>query len=173
MDENHENPNEPSESTASADPADGVDSTPPTDSAFHAGPDAPFEPHFDAESAPSERTYAMWIHLASLLAWVLAAASQGIGFWVPILVAGVMWSARRRDSPFIDDHGREALNFQISLILMSFIAVFVGMMLCFVGLAVTVPAVAVLGIVGSILGAVAASRGQYFRYPATIRFIRS
>jgi uncharacterized protein len=83
-----------------------------------------------------------------------------------------MWIARKQDSPFIDDHGREALNFQISLILMGLLAVVVGIALCGVGLVITIPAVALLGIIGTVMGAVAASKGEYFRYPATFRFLK-
>ena len=143
--------------------------------AMHETPDIPAataEPQrlHDPDADRSERTYAMWIHLGALISWVLAAASQGIGFWIPTLVVGVMWTVRKKDSPFIDDHGREALNFQISLVLMTILAVVVGILLCGVGVVITVPAVFVLGLVGAIMGATAASKGQYFRYPATFRF---
>ncbi len=148
MDEPHNNPNE------------------------HTSPADPFQPHFDSDASRSERTYAMWIHLGALIGWVVAGASQGIGAWLPIVVAGVMWTARKKDSPFIDDHGREALNFQISMILMFLLALVVGLMMCLVGVAVTLPAVMVLAVAGSIMGAVAASKGQYFRYPATFRFLK-
>ena len=146
---------------------------------MHETPDIPAavpEPQrlHDPDADRSERTYAMWIHLGALISWVLAAASQGIGFWIPILVVGVMWTVRKKDSPFIDDHGREALNFQISLVLMVILAFVAGLLLCGVGLVITMPLAAVLvaglGVVGTIMGAVAASKGQYFRYPATFRF---
>ena len=138
----------------------------------HDNPAAAAEPQrlHDPHAERPERTYAMWIHLGALISWVLAAGSQGIGFWIPILVVVVMWTVRKKDSPFIDDHGREALNFQISMVLMGILAVVVGLLLCGVGVVITVPAVVVLGVVGTIMGAVAASKGQYFRYPATFRF---
>lgn len=106
-----------------------------------------------------ERTYALFIHL-SLLAFHVA---------MPVIPALVMWLIKRDRSPFIDDHGREAINFQISLVIYYFVggALLVACGIGFVMLAATY----VLGLVGMIMAAVAANRGQYFRYPATIRFL--
>jgi uncharacterized protein len=132
---------------------------------------SPFRVH-EAEAKPGELSYAMWIHLAGLISWVVAVLSSGVAFFVPALVVMVMWFARRHDSVYIDDHGREALNFQISLVILGIAAVIVGLLLCGVGLVVTIPAFGLLSVVGSIMGAVSAHRGEYFRYPACIRFIR-
>lgn len=141
---------------------------------MHETPDIPAataEPHplYDPNAERWERTYAMWTHLGAMIAWLLAIASTGIGFWIPIAFAAIMWTVRKSESPFVDDHGREALNFQISLVLMGILAVVLGVLTC-VGWIVTVPAVFVLGMIGAIMGATAASKGQYFRYPATFRF---
>lgn len=127
----------------------------------------------DEQARSGEHIYAMWVHLAGLISWIAAVASHGIGFFVPSLVVAILWLARKSESPFIDDHGREALNFQISLVILGVIAVIVGAMLCGVGLVVTLPAVAVLSLAGTAMAAAAAHRGEYFRYPACIRFIGS
>jgi uncharacterized Tic20 family protein len=79
-----------------------------------------------------------------------------------------MWLIKKDTSPFLDDHGRESVNFQISLLIYMILG---GVLtLCGVGFIIMV-AVPVLGLVGSIMAAVAANRGEYFRYPATIRLI--
>ncbi len=112
----------------------------------------------DAEADSGERTYTVFLHLSLLLAHLL----------IPVIPALIMWLIRKADSPFIDDHGKEAMNFQISLVIYFFAsAVLVG---CGVGV-VLLPAVYVLGIVGMIMGAMAAHRGEYFRYPVTMRMI--
>ena len=125
----------------------------------------------DHDATESERQYAMWMHLSLLGAVVMPV----VVFIVPL----VMWLTRKDDSPYIDDHGREALNFQISLaiyaIALPILAVPIGLLLCGVGIVVTVPAAAflpyVLGAIGMIGAAKSANRGEYYRYPMSIRFL--
>ncbi|HYE03256.1 MAG TPA: DUF4870 domain-containing protein [Phycisphaerales bacterium] len=124
------------------------------------------DPHATAE----ERRYAMWIHLGGLIAAVVAAVTI-VGFWAPPLVVLIMWMRRRETSPFIDDHGREAMNFQVSLLLLFLAVIVLAVPTCGIGL-VAVPVLYVFGAIGLVLAAVAAGRGEYFRYPATIRLIR-
>lgn len=81
----------------------------------------------------------------------------------------VVWLIKRHDSPYIDYHGKEALNFQISLILYLIasavlIIVLVGILLIIV--------VGVAGIVLTIIAAVRASEGEEYRYPMTIRLVK-
>ena len=77
----------------------------------------------------------------------------------------VLWLVRKDDSPYLDDHGRETVNAVISFILYHVAAV-----ITLVGI-VLLPVLYVIGVVSVIRGAVAAGRGEYFRYPLTIRFI--
>lgn len=125
----------------------------------------------DHAASPAERTYAMWIHLGGLIASFAAVATQGIGFWVPPVVVLTMWLIKRHESPFLDDHGREAMNFQISLLILFLIALVVGLMAFCVGVIFTTLAVYILGIIGMIMGSVAAGRGEFFRYPMCIRVL--
>lgn len=125
----------------------------------------------DANATPGQRQYAMWNHLGPLIAYAVALGTSYSTFFIPAIVALALWMARRDEAQFLDDHGREALNFHISLVLLGVASVIVGVLLCGVGVVVTVPAVILLGIIGGITGAVAAHRGEYFRYPACIRFL--
>lgn len=114
----------------------------------------------DGHAQEWERTYALFTHLTLLTVHVL----------FPVVPALVMWLIKRDRSPFVDDHGREAVNFQISLVLYFLL----GMLLtpaCGVGV-VVIGAAYVLGVVGMILAALAASRAEYYRYPVCIRFLR-
>lgn len=112
-------------------------------------------------SAPSlqewERTYAMWTHLLLLA-----------GHFVPIVPSLVLWLIKREQSAFVDDHGKEAVNFQISIVLY----LVAGVVLSFICIGIPlIMAAYALAIVGMILAAVAANRGEYFRYPMCIRLI--
>ncbi|MEM9662401.1 MAG: DUF4870 domain-containing protein [Planctomycetota bacterium] len=118
-----------------------------------------------------QRVYASWVHWASLIAWIIVPASSGIGLAAPPLVAFAMWQIRKADSEFIDDHGREAVNFQVSLVLLSLIVLVAGFPTCGAAWLLYFP-LFVLSIVGVIMGGVAALRSEVFRYPASLRVIK-
>lgn len=113
----------------------------------------------DPDATPSERTYATFQHLTLLLFHFIP---------IPVIPALVMWRSRAQESPFLDDHGKEAVNFQISLFIYFVVAAVLAVIV--IGL-LLMAVVWVLGIVGCIMGAVAANRGEYFRYPMSLRLI--
>jgi uncharacterized Tic20 family protein len=99
-----------------------------------------------------------------------ASALLGVFFHFPGHLLGplIVWLAKRDDSPEIDAHGKESLNFQISMLIYNVIAaVFCLVLVGFFFLAVLWVLNAVLVIVASIQ----ASDGKFYRYPITIRFI--
>jgi uncharacterized Tic20 family protein len=104
----------------------------------------------------SDRNYAVAIHLTPLAAFV---------FWPLIFTPIVLWVIRRNESAFDDDHGREMTNALISFAIYHVVAI-----ITLIGL-VALPVLYVVGIVNIVRGAVAAGRGEYFRYPMTLRFI--
>src|SRR5213592_5324422 len=64
---------------------------------------------------------------SSVRTWcILAHATALVGFLVPIAghIVGplIVWLAKREDSPEIDAHGKESLNFQISMLIYNAIA---------------------------------------------------
>ncbi len=121
------------------------------------GPQAAFDPAV----SEWERHYALAMHL-SLAATLLL---------IPVIPVLVMYLIKRGESRFVDDHGREAVNFQLSLLVYSIVGVIL-LPACGTGMIVLVAA-GVLGIVGMIFAAIAANQRRYFRYPACIRFLRT
>ena len=121
-------------------------------------------PSLDPLADPSvrewDRTYALFMHLSLILTHVIP---------VPIVPVLVMWLIKKDQSHFVNDHGKEALNFQISLLIYMIVG---GILVaaCGIGIAVIV-ATYVLAIVGMIQGAIAASKSRYYRYPACLRLI--
>lgn len=113
----------------------------------------------DPHATPSERTYATFQHLTLLLFHFIP---------IPVIPALVMWRSRAPESPFLDDHGKEAVNFQISLVIYFVVSAILAVIV--VGF-LLMAMVWVLGVVGCIMGAVAANRGEYFRYPMSLRLI--
>ena len=104
---------------------------------------------------------------------MLCHASALIGFFVPwaghILGPLIVWLAKRGDSPEIDEHGKESLNFQISMLIYNLIA---GV-LCLVLIGFVILGILhILNLVLVIVASIQASEGKLYRYPITIRLIK-
>jgi uncharacterized Tic20 family protein len=108
------------------------------------------------------RTWCAFCHASALL---------GVIFHFPGHLLGplIVWLAKRDDSPEIDAHGKEALNFQISMLIYNIVAaVFCIVLVGFAFLAI----LWVLNAIFVIIAAINASDGKFYRYPMTIRFIQ-
>ena len=111
----------------------------------------------------TERQWAMGCHLIALLGFVIPFPAANI------VAPLVLWLLKREDGAFIDDNGKESLNFQISL----FIYLSICFMLIFIGIGVfLIFPLAVFGFICVVVAAIKASEGTTFRYPACIRFIK-
>src|SRR5437879_9842521 len=104
---------------------------------------------------------------------VLAHATALVGFLVPLAghIVGplIIWLAKRGDSPEIDAHGKESLNFQISMLIYNVIA---GI-LCLVLIGFVILGILhILNLVLVIVASIQASDGKFYRYPLTIRLIK-
>ena len=81
----------------------------------------------------------------------------------------IVWILKRADAAEIDAHGKESLNFQLSMLIYDAVAV----ILCFV--LIGIPILIVLWVLNTILvifASIKASEGQLYRYPLTIRLIK-
>jgi uncharacterized protein len=104
---------------------------------------------------------------------VLCHASALAGFFVPwaghILGPLIVWLIKRGDSTEIDEHGKESLNFQISMLIYNLIA---GV-LCLVLIGFVILGILhILNLVLVIVASIQASEGKLYRYPITIRLIK-
>src|SRR5262245_16111465 len=106
---------------------------------------------------PEERSWGMLAHISSIIAILLG----GLSFIGPLIV----WLVKKDQSPFVADQGKEALNFQISVLLASLIC---GVTCV---LAILIPVIVVANIVFSVIAAMEANKGIYYRYPYTVRLI--
>lgn len=93
------------------------------------------------------------------------------GFIGPLIV----WLVKKDSSAFVGHHGRESLNFQITLMLVMLGLGSVTVVLMFVVVGVfLVPVlfiVPILALVAEIIAAVAAQKGEWHRYPCCIRLV--
>lgn len=94
------------------------------------------------------------------------------GLLVPfgtILGPLIMWLVKKDTDSYVDEQGKESLNFQITMMIYSIVAFF----LIFVVIgAFLLPAVILANIVLTIIGTIKASKGEPWKYPLTIRLIK-
>jgi len=108
------------------------------------------------------RRWAMFCHLGALVGLL----GNGIGF---LIVPLIVWLIKKDDDIFIDEHGKESVNFQITM----FLALFAGALLTLVliGIVILIAAM-IMMIILPIVASIKASNGESYRYPLTIRFIK-
>jgi uncharacterized Tic20 family protein len=107
------------------------------------------------------RTTAVAAHLSTLAGLVVPFGS--------VIGPLALWLTRRDRDPFIDQAGREALNFGISIAIYGMVALVAALML--VGIPLLIIGM-IAWVVGASLAAVKASQGQAYRYPLTMRLVR-
>ena len=110
---------------------------------------------------------------ASVRTWcILTHATALVGFLVPVAghIVGplIVWLAKRQDSPEIDAHGKESVNFQISMLIWNVIAGILCLVL--IGIPILI-LLHILNIIFVIVASIQASEGKLYRYPFAIRLI--
>ena len=113
-------------------------------------------PQESGELSSDERTLAALMHIGGLMTSIV----------VPLII----WLLKKDESSFLDDQGREALNFQITI--------FIASMICMVLICVTgglafplVLILMLLDVVFCVIGAIKAGGGDMFRYPMNMRIL--
>ncbi len=136
------------------DPIDQEQPTPPSSTESAAAP---------STHAPNEdaKLWAMLCHLTALAGSVFPVGN--------VLGPLICWLVKKDDDPFIDHHGKESLNFQITVT----IAVAVCIPLMFVCIGFPLAAAVVVGaLVFVIIAAIKANKGELYQYPYTLRIIK-
>ncbi|MCC5872508.1 MAG: DUF4870 domain-containing protein [Gammaproteobacteria bacterium] len=107
------------------------------------------------------RTFGMLCHLLGFAGFIIPFGS--------IIGPLVMWLLKRDEHPFVDDQGKEAVNFQISMLIYFIVAAILTIIV------IGVPILIALGIfwlVIIIVAAVQANTGVRYRYPLNLRLIK-
>lgn len=111
---------------------------------------------------PNEKSWAIAVHLLAFIQFI------GIPFG-NILGPLVLWLIKKGEMPLVDEQGKAAINFQISMTIyavISFVLVFV-----LIGLAL-LPLVLIVDIVCTIIAAVKVNNQEPYSYPFSIRFLK-
>jgi len=125
------------------------------------------EAEYDLPSRET-RKWAMLCHLGGLASLVLFPTAN-------ILLPLFIWWTKRDTDPYVDEQGREAVNFQITIFLFGAIVFALVYLLKFILIGYlfiwlpTLVMIAQLG--GSIVGGIRAHDGEKFRYPLILRFL--
>jgi uncharacterized Tic20 family protein len=98
----------------------------------------------------------------AMLAHLLGIVSGFVG-------ALIIWLIKKDQSAYVDDQAKEALNFQITM-LIAFVGAWI-LMFVLIGM-LLMPLLLVANLVFCILAAVAASNGKSYRYPVAIRLLK-
>jgi uncharacterized Tic20 family protein len=81
----------------------------------------------------------------------------------------VIWQVKKNELPGIDQHGKNAVNWIISLIIYSVVCFFLIFVI------IGIPLLVVLGVLGLIFPIIAglkANSGEYWKYPLSIKFFK-
>lgn len=119
----------------------------------------------------NDKNYSSITHLSGFAGWFFPFGN--------IIAPLVMWIAKKNESPYIDAHGKAAVNFQLSLVLYGFLLAILIIPITFLTLglgliaiiAAIIPAI-ILKIVLIVSASIKANNGEYYDYPFTIEFIK-
>ena len=117
-------------------------------------PSASGQPPAFENLTQDDKTMAMLAHLLGAL----------VSFVGPL----VIWLIKKDQSKFVDDQGKEALNFPITLL----IGHIIGVATACVTFGLINMAVGIVAIVFGIMAALEANKGVAYRYPVNIRLIK-
>ncbi len=109
----------------------------------------------------SEKTWATFCHLSAFSGYFFPLAN--------IIVPLILWLTKKDEYPLVDDQGKEAINFQISMTLYYIISSI--LILAFIGVLMLI-GLSVFNLIVVIIASVKANKGEKYRYPLCIRFVR-
>ena len=135
-------------------PAPGTGAPPPP--IDYGGPKQRGPVYTGPEPTKDDKTMAMLCHLLGIFT----------GFLGPLII----WLIKKDTSPFVDDQGKEALNFQLVCMIAALVCIPLVPLAC-IGLILGL-AVQVVRIIFSIIGTIEANKGVPYRYPLTWRMIK-
>ncbi|MCD7099385.1 DUF4870 domain-containing protein [Stenotrophomonas sp. MMGLT7] len=115
-----------------------------------------------------QRQWALFAHLSTLTGLFTGGVGNIVG---PL----VIWLIKKDTMPFVEDQAKEALNFNITLLIVG-VALFLLTLVTFgFGIIFTLPIAIVLGIawlVLTIIATIRANEGVAYRYPFTLRLVK-
>lgn len=110
-----------------------------------------------------QKNMAQMCHFSALAGVVAVGLGMPLGPWL-------VWQAKKDLGPFVDAHGKESLNFQLTYWVLTLV---VGLLIIIDGYFLILPlAVIVYAGVMAIVAGTKVGQGEMYRYPLTLRLIR-
>ncbi len=119
-----------------------------------------------------EKQWAMFAHLSALLGGIVTGHLFGWGCFLGPLI---IWLIKKDTMPFVNDQGKEALNFNITLAIIGLALLILSILTLGIGLLIAIPVGVIVGIawlVFTIIAAIKANEGVAYRYPVSLRLIK-
>lgn len=105
--------------------------------------------------------WAMFCHLSALAGFVIPFGN--------VIAPIIIWSLKKDEFEHVNDQGKEAINFQISVT----IYVLISVLLIFVAIGILlIIVVGLFALIMTVIAALNANDGKAYRYPFTIRFLK-
>lgn len=112
------------------------------------------------ELTAEEKNWAIFAHISSFAGYFV-----GMTFIGPLII----WAIKKEESAFVEQHAKEALNFNLSVLIYAIVSGIL-IFLC-VGMPLLI-AVGVIHLVFTIVAVTKSTKGEAYRYPLTIRLIQ-
>lgn len=116
----------------------------------------------DTTISKDERVWGMLCHISAFAFFVFPAFGNILG---PLIV----WLIKKEEYPFVDEQGKEALNFQISITIYTLAAGLLSIIL--IGIPILI-ALFFFDFIVVVIAAIKANDGYHYKYPLTIQLIR-
>ncbi len=114
----------------------------------------------DNQQISDERMWGMFCHLSALAGFIIP-----LGFLIGPLV---VWSLKKDEFPFVNEQGKAALNFQISMLIYFVLSAI--LIIIVIGILLLI-ALAIFQLIMVVIASVKANNGESFQYPLSIRFL--
>ena len=111
----------------------------------------------------------MWCHMSALAGLIGVPFGNVLG---PLIV----WQIKKDEIPSVIEHGKAALNFQLTVIIAAILTMIAAIILSFILIGfLLIPVAIIIGICGAVFAVIAglkANEGKEYRYPYSFTFIK-
>jgi uncharacterized protein len=134
---------------------------PPTSSP---APQPPVSPANESQA----RTWNMLCHLSALAGYIIPFGN--------VLGPLIIWQIKKNEFPSVEEHGKAALNFQITVLIAVFVGIVATVLLSFLCIGyLLIPVVVAIGLCGLVFAVIAgikANNGEPYRYPWSLTLVK-
>jgi uncharacterized protein len=140
----------------------------PNETGVPPAPPPPPPPAAPPTNDSQARTWNMLCHLSALSGYLIPFGN--------VLGPLIVWQIKKNEIPSVEEHGKAALNFQLTVLIALFVGIIAAVLLSFVCIGfLLIPVVIAIGLCGlifAIIAAIKASNGEPYRYPWSLNLVK-